>query len=265
VGDRLDEIFGTKFLRDGSNNIIYSAGVLQKATGSNEERLGSLGFLNPDFSFGINNKFSYKNISISFQFDGRIGGKIYDYNYYANMQGGTALETVQGVIGAARLAEWKSTSTGTKAPTASLIGNEFGPGVQIVSGTPIFKNGVITNLGQLTFAPNTTATLVQTYLTGGLKANFDEYFTIDRSFVKLREVVLSYNVPSTKLKGFVKGASFSLVGRNLLYFAARKDFDIDMYASGFNTSDLSTGGAKGNGELQSSTTRKIGININISF
>jgi len=265
VGDRLDEIFGTKFLRDGSNNIVYSGGVLQKATGSNDQRLGSLGFLNPDFSFGINNKFSYKSVSISFQFDGRIGGKIYDYNYYANMQGGTALETVQGVIGAARLAEWQSTNTGTKAPTPALVGNELGQGVQIVSGTPIFKNGVISNISDLTFAPNTTPTLVQSYLTGGLKANFDEYFMIDRSFVKLREVVLSYNVPSTKLKGFVKGASFSLVGRNLLYFAARKDFDIDMYPSGFNTSDLSTGGAPVNGALQSSTTRKIGININISF
>jgi TonB-linked SusC/RagA family outer membrane protein len=265
VGDRLDEIFGTKFLRDQYNQIVYSGGVLQKATGNNDQRLGSLGFLNPDFSFGINNKFSYKNLSLSFQFDGRIGGKIYDYNYYAAMQGGTDLSTVQGVIGAARLAEWKSTNQGTQAPTASLIGNEFGPGVQIVSGTPVFRNGVIANLSELTFAPNTTPTLVQSYLTGGLKANFDEYFMISRSFVKLREVVLTYNLPASKLKGFVKGASISLVGRNLLYFAARKDFDIDMYPSGFNTSDLSTGGAAANGALQSSTTRKFGININISF
>ena len=34
-----------------------------------------LGNLNPDWSFGINNKFSYKSLSISFQFDGRVGGK----------------------------------------------------------------------------------------------------------------------------------------------------------------------------------------------
>jgi TonB-linked SusC/RagA family outer membrane protein len=265
VGDRLDEIYGTKFLRDGSGNIVYSGGVLQKATGSNDQRLGSLGHLNPDFTFGINNRFSYKNFSFSFQFDGRIGGKIYDYNYYASMQGGTNLETVQGVIGAARLKEWQSTNQGTQAPTPALLGNEFGPGVQIASGTPTFQNGVISNIKDLTFAPNTTPALVQSYLSGNLKANFDEYFMISRSFVKLREVVIAYALPQTKLHGFIKGATFSLVGRNLLYFAARKDFDIDQYPSGFNTSDLSVGGAASSVNLQSSSTRKFGFNVNLSF
>ena len=266
VGDRLDEIYGTKFLRDGSGNIVYSGGVLQKASGSNDQRLGSLGYLNPDFTFGFGNKFTYKNLSLSFQFDGRIGGKIYDYNYYATMQGGTDIQTVQGVIGAARLKEWQSTNQGTNAPTPSLLGNEFGPGVQIASGTPTFQNGVISNIGSLTFAPNTTSALVQSYLTGNLKANFDEYFMIDRSFVKLREVVLSYTMDLPKWgHGLIKSASFSLVGKNLLYFAKRKDFDIDQYPSGFNASDLSVGGVAANGALQSSSTRKFGFNINLSF
>ncbi|RYD88333.1 MAG: TonB-dependent receptor, partial [Sphingobacteriales bacterium] len=116
VGDRTDEVYGTKYQRDGNGNVVYDAsGALLKATGSNSQTTGLLGHLNPDFSFGINNRFSYKNWSLSFQFDGRIGGVIYDYNYYAARQGGTDLSTVQGVIGAARLAEWQSTATGTKA------------------------------------------------------------------------------------------------------------------------------------------------------
>ncbi|MEI6586764.1 MAG: SusC/RagA family TonB-linked outer membrane protein [Sediminibacterium sp.] len=266
VGDRLDEIFGTKFLRDGSGNIVYTGGTLQKATGNNDQKFGSLGFLNPDFSFGVGNKFTYKNLSFSFQFDGRIGGKIYDYNYYANMQGGTDIQTVQGVIGAARLKEWQSTNQGTQAPTPFLLGNEYGAGVQITSGTPTFLNGAISNLGSLTFAPNTTPTLVQSYLTGGLKANFDEYFMISRSFVKLREIVLSYTIDQPKWShGFIKAVSLSIVGKNLLYFAERKDFDIDQYASGFNASDLSVGGAVSTGALQSSSTRKFGFNVNFSF
>ncbi len=266
VGDRLDEVFGTLFVRDQSNNIVYSGGSPLKATGGNDSRLGSLGFLNPDFTFGINNKFSYKNFSFSFQFDGRIGGKIYDYNYYAAMQGGTDLSTVQGVIGAARYAEWLSTNGGTKAPTAALIGNEFGHGVTITGGTPIFQNGQISNYKDLTFGPNTTPTLVEGYLNGGLKANFDEYFMIDRSFVKLREVTLGYTLPQSMFKSRIfKSATVSLVGRNLLYFAARKDFDIDQYASGFNSSDRTTGGAAANGALQSTTARRFGFNINLSF
>lgn len=266
VGDRLDEIYGTKYLRDKSGNVVYDAtGNLMKATGSNGQIYGSLGHLNPDFTFGINNRFSYKAWNFSFQFDGRIGGKIYDYNYYAARQGGTDISTVQGVIGAARLSEWNSTKTGTQAPTPALIGNELGPGVKIVSGTPKFQNGVISNLDELTFAPNTTPITVQGYLNGTIKS-IDESFMISRSYAKLREVTLGYTFTKTFLRRIgVRTATVSLVGRNLLYFAARKDFDIDQYASGYNSADRTTGGAPSNGALQSSTFRRYGFNINLSF
>lgn len=263
VGDRLDEVFGTKYLRDAAGNVVYkSDGTLLTATGGFPQTTGSLGFLNPDFTFGITNKFAYKNFSLSFQFDGRIGGKIYDYNYFATRQGGSDLSTVTGVVGDARYAEWLSTKTGTQAPTPALVGNELGRGVVIVSGTPIYANGVISNLDQLTFAPNNKAILVQTYLNGTIK-NIDEAWMINRSFAKLREVTISYNLPEKWLKkSFIRNATVSLVGRNLLYFAARKDFDIDQYASGFNSSDRST---QNNNGLQSSTTRKYGFNLNVSF
>ncbi|MBW4891360.1 SusC/RagA family TonB-linked outer membrane protein [Mucilaginibacter sp. HMF5004] len=266
VGDRVDEIYGTKFLRDQNNNIVYDAsGGLLRASGSQSQTLGSLGFLNPDFTFGINNKFSYKNLSFSFQFDGRIGGVIYDYNYYAARQGGTDLSTVQGVIGAARLAEWQSTATGTKAPTAALLGNEYGAGVKIISGTPKYLNGQISNLSELTFGPNTSPITVQGYLNGNVKS-IDEAFMISRSYAKLREVTLGYTVPAKWLKTtFIKALTVSAVGRNLLYFAARKDFDIDQYASGYDFTNGTTGGAPANGALQSTTTRKYGFNINLTF
>jgi hypothetical protein len=266
VGDRVDEVYGTKFLRDGSGNIVYDAsGALLKASGSNSQLYGALGHLNPDFTFGINNRFSYKNFSFSFQVDGRIGGVIYDYNYYAARQGGTDLSTVNGVIGAARLAEWQSTKTGTQAPAPSLLGNESGAGVTITSGTPKYQNGVISNLSDLTFAPNTKAITVQGYLNGNVKS-IDESFMISRSFAKLREVTLGYNVPSKYLKNrAIKAVSISLVGRNLLYFAARKDFDIDQYASGFDSTTGTTGGAQANGALQSTTARRYGFNLNVTF
>ncbi|TDO20197.1 SusC/RagA family TonB-linked outer membrane protein [Pedobacter duraquae] len=266
IGDRVDEIYGTKYLRDQNNNIVYDAsGAILKAAGSLSQTTGSLGFLNPDFTFGINNRFSYKNLSFSFQFDGRIGGVIYDYNYYAARQGGSDLSTVEGAIGAARLAEWNSTAKGTKAPTPSFLGNEFGPGVKIVSGTPRYVNGQIANLNELTFAPNTTPITVQAYLNGNVKA-IDESFMISRSYAKLREVTIGYSLPARMLKGsYIKNVTFSLVGRNLLYFAARKDFDIDQYASGYDFASGTTGGAPANGALQSSTTRRYGFNLNVTF
>ncbi|WP_442590662.1 SusC/RagA family TonB-linked outer membrane protein [Pedobacter sp. AW31-3R] len=262
VGERLDAYYGRTLVKDGNGNIVHtSAGLIQQAP-TGDQQNGFLGNLNPDFSIGINNRFSYKNWGLSFQWDGRIGGKIYDFTYAQTMNGGTGIETASGAFGEARLSEWNSLkNTGTVAPAY------VGQGVVITSGTPVYDKGQITNLNELTFAPNTKAVTVQSYITGtnGLYGN-TEYFMVDRSFAKLREMGLSYSLPEKMLrKAFFKSATFSLVGRNLLYFAKRKDMDMDSYASGFNATDRVAQGGKGSTTLQSSTTRSFGFNINLSL
>jgi len=259
VGDRLDAIYGSGFVRDGSNNIVWSGGTPLRAPsdiGNNK----FLGFANPDYTFGISNKFSFKNVSFGFQFDGRIGGSIYDGIYHDGMNGGTSLESAQGAIGAARLAEWQSTNNGT----TSIVAKYVGPGVKIVSGTPKYAGGAITNLSELTFANNDVAAKVQTIAGGSGYGGVDEYWMTSRSFVKLREVNIAYSLPANMLakSKFIKGATFSLVGRNLLYFAERMDQDLDQFAAGFNDSDRSI--QKG-GPLQSATARRFGFNINLNF
>ena len=81
---------------------------------------------------------------------------------------------------------------------------------------------------------------------------------MSKTFAKLREVTLSYNIPASVLKGtFISKVSLSLVGRNLLYFYKDKrfkDVDLDQY----NYSTTGTG-------LQSPTTRRYGFNINVTF
>lgn len=271
VGDRLDDIYGTKFVRDGSGNIIMSHSVdaqgnvtggvpISSPGGINNN--GFLGHANPDFSFGITNSFRYHDFSLSFQFDGRIGGKIYDRTYYQSMNGGTAIETATGAFGAARLAEWVSTNEGTKSATPSYVAQ----GVYIVSGTPKYVNGQISNMNELTFAQNTVPVTVQGYISSGIGSNFDEYYMISRSYAKLREVTFGYSLPARLLRGtFIKKASFSVVGRNLLYFAARKDIDLDQYASGYNASDRSLVGTNGGSDLASPTARRYGMNIHLTF
>jgi TonB-linked SusC/RagA family outer membrane protein len=265
IGDRLDAEYGTKFVRDGNGNIINSGGIpIQAPSQSNGSNYGLLGYADPDFAFGITNHFSYHGWNFSFQFDGRVGGKIYDVTEYHSFNGGTAIETATGAYGAARLAEWNSTAEGTKPAVPAYVG----PGVTLVSGTPTYgPGGVITNLSQLTFARNTTPVLVQSYISSGVGGNFDEAYMESRTFVKLREVDLGYSLPAKVLQGtFIKKASFNLVGRNLLYFAARKDIDNDQYASGFNASNLSiTGTDNGATTLVSPTARRYGINIHLTF
>ncbi len=272
IGERMDAYYGAGFVRDQEGNIIYGYDQAKKvASGTPLQNPSTsladkkfLGYMNPDFVWGIVNTFSYRSWSLSFQFDGRMGGKIYDRVYLQMTNGGTAADLAGNTkAGQARLKEWKSTNGGANAPTPAYVGT----GKIITDGTATYSKGIITNEKDLKFADNTQATTVQNYFSNGVSGGnqVDEYYMISRTFAKLREVTLSYSIPSKVLgKSFIKGASFSLVGRNLLYFAARKDFDIDQYASGYNFSNNALIGT-GTTDLQSPTARRYGANINLTF
>ena len=269
VGERMDALYDKGFVHDGSGNIVYNAG-LPYLSPSGIDNNKFLGFLNPDYTFGVNNKFGYKNFSFSFQFDGRIGGVIWDEVYKDGMNGGTAIESATGAFGAARLRDWNAAVSNGGITSPSLPtgykGSYVGQGVKIVSGIPTFANGEITNLSALTFAPNDLTSTVQNFVTGRL-TGITEYWMTDRSYVKLREVMLGYSLPTKILikSKIFKAASFSLVGRNLLYFSKRKDIDSDQFPSGYNDTNSSLNGTKDNGQLQSPTGRRFGFNINLTF
>ncbi len=275
VGERMDAYYGTGFVRDDQGNIIYgydqTSTLADKGTGTPLQNPSSalgdkkfLGNLNPDFSFGINNTFSYGNFSFSFQFDGRIGGRIYDRVYQQMTNAGTAADLAGNTpAGIARLKEWQSTNGGSVKPAAFYLGK----GKVITDGTPVYSQGVLTNSKDVKLADNTTLSTVQNYFSNGVTGGnaVDEYFMVSRTYAKLREVTIGYTLPAKTLgRSFIKGASVTLIGRNLLYFAARKDFDIDQYASGYNFSTNSLGGTSAT-DLQSPTARRYGVNINLTF
>ncbi len=129
----------------------------------------------------------------------------------------------------------------------------------VSNGVPIDFNsqtGEITNYKELQFAPNTQVTHVQDYISKFYGIN--EANLMSKTYAKLREVTIGYNLPDALLKGtFINKVSLSLVGRNLLYFYKDKrfkDVDLDQY-------NYSIGGTG----LQSPTTRRYGFNVNIVF
>ncbi len=261
IGDRLDGYYSYNFLRAPDGQIIQSSTgtPLTRPSGTNTQQL--LGYTNPDWVWGVTNRFSYKNFNLSFQFDGRVGGVIRDQVYAYAMNSGNQPELVQGDLGAARLKEWQSTNLGTKAPTPAYVG----PGVVVANGGGVQfdANGNIANLSSLEFTQNTKAVTVQTYAQGIYNSGIEEPYMVSKTYAKLREVIIGYSVPGRLLASrFIKGANLSLVGRNLLYFAQRKDFDLDQYAQGYSASSQST---LKNPSLQSATTRSMGININLTF
>ena len=247
-GDRTDKLYGSKFVRTPDGQIINDAAG--KPLSSPVAQF--LGNENANFAWSIYNKFQYKNLSLSFQFDGSVGGVIIDYMHNKTMRGGSNIETATGALGDARYKDWQNFGK------AGYTGSYVGEGVYVSNNTAINydQNGLVSNYSALQYSKNTTAAFVQDY--ASKYYGVDEANLMSKTFTKLREVTLAYTVPKEWLRnGFVKKISASIYGRNLLYFykdARFKDVDLDQY----NGAVAQTG-------LQSPTVRSYGFNFNLSF
>lgn len=239
VGDRMDKMYGSDFVRNADGQIINDASGRPIRNSVPQ----FLGYANSNWVGAIRNSLKYKSVSLSFQFDGRFGGTILDYVEKKTFQGGRNIATVEGAMGIAR------------ANDVLGIKSYVGEGVVVSNGVAIEydPDGKIINNEALQFAPNTTATYLQDYISRYYGT--DNAVAMSRTFVKLREVVLSYSLPQKFLKkSLIQQASISFVGRNLLYFAERTDIDIEQY----------TGSSSYSG-LQTPTTRSFGFNVNLTF
>jgi TonB-linked SusC/RagA family outer membrane protein len=254
-GDRTDKYYDRAFVRTSDGQIIND-GSGRPIINPTAQFLGNQ---NPDWVWGLYNKFSYKGLSLGIQFDGRVGGVITNYLRRQTFRGGRNIETTEGAMGAARLLDWENQKAG-KYNNPQENGNWVGEGVVVSNGVAIQYDqfGKITNYDQLQFTQNGTKTFLQDYISRYYSPA--EGSLMSRTFSKLREVTITYQMPE---KWFAKGniirsASVSLVGRNLLYFAEFKDIDLDTYV-GHNYSGA------GYSDLQSPTAKRYGINLNVTF
>jgi TonB-linked SusC/RagA family outer membrane protein len=248
-GDRIDKLYASAFYKTQDGEIINDAAGKPLV----KQVPQYLGNLNGDFQWSLYNKFSYRNVSFGFQFDGNVGGVTLDYMFNKTMRGGNNILTATGKLGEARIADDEH------AGDPNFAGIYVGEGVVISNGNSInydSKTGDITNFDELEFTPNTTTTHVQDYVSkyyGVSESNL-----MSKTYGKLREVTLGYDLPHKWLaKTSVSKVTVTLVARNLLYLYGDKrfkDVDLDQY----NGSSSST-------VLQSPTTRRYGFNINVVF
>ena len=231
VGERNDIYRGYDWERTPDGKIVYNANGFPQYI----NQVVNIGHTDPDFIFGITNNFSYKNFNLSFSFDGRIGGIMNNGLEQKLYEGGTHPATANSYRDDAY--------AGNKTYT--------GDGFVVTSGEVQYdvQGKIISDTRK--FAPNTTPVnyidwVFASYVNG--IAGADMY---KRSFVKLREVVLSYNfTPNVLKKTPFTAASLSVTARNLLLFTDVPFMDPDGYADY---------------ELAEPTYRNIGININLKF
>jgi outer membrane receptor protein involved in Fe transport len=180
-----------------------------------------LGNSRPKWIGGIGNRFAYKDFALSFLISARMGGRITSFTD-ANIDG-----------------------DGMSART--LAGRDGG---MIVDG--IKADG----------SKNNTPISAESYWSalGGRNTPAGELFTYDASNIRLRELVLSYTFPQSKMtKTPLKGATISFTGRNLFFLKnSAKGFDPELVVS-------TDSGSIGTESFCLPFTRSFGLNLNLNF
>ncbi len=182
AGQPYGQIYGGRFVRDGNGNLVIVDGLPVQ-----DDQTGIIGNPNPDWLMGITNTFTYKNFTLNTLFDIRQGGDIWNGTRGALVFFGRAAETEN------------------RGSTTVFQG---------VNGYYDADNNLV-----ITSDPNTTsATLDQSYYQG-IGSGFSgpaEPFVEDGSFIRLRELSLSYSLDKKWLKGTPFGSiDVSVIGRNL--------------------------------------------------
>ncbi len=249
VGKPYGTLFGNAFQRDEAGNIL----VDKTGTPKRDPNKKVLGKFPADWVGGISDSVSYRNIALSVLVDASIGGSIYNGTYATGTYTGVLASTLPG-----RGSEFGGLSyyyvnddkkNGTTPVTANATA---GP-----NGETVYFDGIIFKGVTSDGKPNETILPAQSYYKSF--RTIDEANIFDASYVKLREITLSYNLPAQLVQKIgLTGASISLAGRNLLILHKNVP-DIDPETA-FNT-----GNAQGLESLSLPTTRNYGFNIILKF
>jgi TonB-linked SusC/RagA family outer membrane protein len=226
------------YSKSGQKIVNAANGRYIKTTTSNND----LGKVAPDWKGGVATSVTYKNWRVSGLVDISKGGHVWSLDMYYGLATGLYPETAGNndlgnpvrnpVIGTAGAYDPKS-------------GGFINPGVNVAADG--------------TETPNKTRIAASNYGSFGYLRIPDKAFSYDASYVKLREVAISYNVPSAILqKFFIKGIDLSIVGSNLWIISKHLPYaDPESGLGSGNLIGYSTGSLP--------TTKDVGFNIKLTF
>ncbi len=243
VGEEMGAIWGPGYQRVESGPmkgeiIIFESGRPQPT--SEDIYLGNF---NPDWTGSIGNTVTYKNFSLSALVDVNWGGKFISRFYNKAMGAGQLLESAEG-------------------RSARPVGQEYDDPYYIVGAA---------QLSDGTYVQNSTST-DGTYSEGihGIDSRYfhksidhiSEAQLFDATYAKLRELRIGYTVPSKWLKGFLREARLSLVGRNLFLWTpdSNQHFDPEVAAA-----TSGAGLVPGFENMSLPSTKSMGFNLNVKF
>lgn len=236
---RSDLLVGSKFLKNGSGQYIldeFNLPQIERDENGNSDFI--LGQVQPDYLIGFINSFDYKNLSFYFSIDSQLGGSIFSSSYASGSAVGTLQHTIDG------RKSWINSENARM---------ELGYSQQewiATGGIPI--SGVDEDGNQV-------SGFLEPERYWSRMSGVNEANVFDSSFVRLKEVSISYNFPERYFENlFLESASISLFGSNLAYIVRE--------TKGFSPqSSLSSGKAQGIESFAFPTTRSIGAKILIKI
>lgn len=178
VGEPYGVFYGTKWKRDNNGNLVINPNT---GLPMQEDLRGNLGNPYPDWQLGIRNTLNYKGLELTALVDIRKGGKIHNGTY------------------------GRLNRLGRSKESADREHTYIIPGV------------LADEEGNATTTTNNIEISAIDYFQGykGDGGAAEEAFVQDGSWVRLREVGLSYGLKTEKIIKFVQHIEFSLSARNL--------------------------------------------------
>lgn len=189
------------------------------------------GNMNPKYTMGFGTTLRWKDISLSANLDIRHGGKMYSRTKGVTFFTGIAKQTIY---------------------------NDRNPFI-----VPNSVNKVTGDDGTVSYVENTTPLTydyIQSYWADLYDCDASDL--VSRSYVKLRNVAITWNIPSKWIdKTPLTGAAISFFGRNLLMWTPKSNTFVDPEATSFGNDLAGQFGEYG----VNPSTRTFGFNVKISF
>ena len=224
LGGSSTSITGKDYLRTEDGQVICDENGYPKINPSKSTLIGNR---EPDFLIGLGSNFSWKDLSLSFLVDGRVGGDV------ANITGRGLLSNGQAYV----LENYRNREA-------------------------VFK-GVIDN-GDGTYSPNTKAIILDQNTITNYIYNVSSNFIEDGSYIRLSYVTVAYDFSKLmkKLGGSnpIKGLKCSLTGRNLFLLTKYTGSDPQIMTGASRGT-----GAMGIDNYSVPSLRSFNFNVNLTF
>lgn len=224
VGESTTGLAGIDYERSAAGDVIIDENGLPKVSPVKQTYIGNR---EPDCLLGLGSTFTWKDLSLSFLLDGRIGGDV------ANITGRSLYSNGQNAL----LVPYRNRKV-------------------------VFK-GVVDN-GDGTYRPNTTPVILDQTTFNNYIYNVSSNFIEDGSYLRMSYVTLAYDF-SNLMKRLgssnpIKGLKCSLTGRNLFLLTKYTGADPQVMPSASNGT-----GSMGIDNYSVPSLRSFNFNVNVTF